>query len=261
MLFIPRSFSLLIFSGYDTKYALFEEASIINCTQRFIVSHPEHWVLAWLVISDASSLYFMIIVWFEYKHLGCSFYWTLKMLLKKASFWTMMFFFLITTMYYILRFDTTDAMSVTMSLMLLLWCPSTLLVVFRFNYLPPVQWPARNESNEWDQRAVWLLLVYWVSLVMYCVENFCMVLAVTLDAALNLAPLMADKYAHKGDHFHAVALILVGIRVAFDTRMFSFFLYKIFHGNRDLFSEPSNKLQLPSDTAEEFPMKNNPGEK
>ena len=88
-----------------------------------------------------------------------------------------------------------------------------------------------------------------------------MVLAVTLDAVLNLAPLMANKYGHKGDHFHAIALMLVGIRVAFDTRMFFFFLYKIFHGNRDLFSKPINKLQLPIDSAEEFRIKNNPSEK
>ena len=119
------------------KCALFEEASLINCTQRFIVSHPEHWVLAWLVISNVFSLYFMIIVWFEYKHLGCSFYCTLKMLLKKASFWTMIFFFLFTTIYDILRFDTTDGMSVAMSLMLLLGVPPLSWLSFGSITFPP----------------------------------------------------------------------------------------------------------------------------
>ena len=250
MLFIPRSLSLLIFSGYDAKCAMYEEASIVNCTQRWIVSHPEHWVLTWLVISNASSLYFIVVVWLLHKQLSQKFM-TLKKLYRKASFWTMIFYFIATAVYYGLRFDTTDGMSVAMSLMLFLWCPLTLLVVFVFNYLLPVQWPHRNESNEWDHHEMWLCLVYWASLCMYLAENLGMFIAVTLDAALDLAPLMTKKYQHEGDHFHSFVLILVGLRVVFDTQLLVFFLYKICHGDRDLFSEPSDKLlELPNGSTE-----------
>jgi hypothetical protein len=53
--FLPRLFLLVIFSGYDTKYALFEKASMVNCSQDFLLHEPKYWCLAWLTTSTFSS--------------------------------------------------------------------------------------------------------------------------------------------------------------------------------------------------------------
>ena len=118
------------------------------------------------------------------------------------------------------------------------------MVIFMLNYLLPVQLPNRNELIERYLDGVWFFLMYWFSLVIYCLETMCLVLAVTLDAAFKLTPVINSKYRQHGDQIEAVVLLFLAIRVAFNTPMFSFFLYKIFHGNRDLFSEPSDKLTL-----------------
>lgn len=60
---------------------------------------------------------------------------------------------------------------------------------------------------------------------------------------LHIAPIITEKHKQETRPFHAYILIGLGIRVAFKTRMLAFFWDKIFHGNKDLFSEPSMELE------------------
>ena len=55
---------------------------------------------------------------------------------------------------------------------------------------------------------------------------------------------------------HGFVLILLGINVAFQTRLLVFFWYKMFHGNKNLFFEPSSKLAIGNNTPEraEIPL-------
>ena len=53
--FFPCRFRCLyqsyqFFSIYDTQCIVFDHASVVNCSQKFFTSNPEHWVFAWLLM-------------------------------------------------------------------------------------------------------------------------------------------------------------------------------------------------------------------
>ena len=54
--FVPRFFSLMVMSGYDTKCAVYENSSIFDCTQEFLVANPKQWILSCFVMSILSSV-------------------------------------------------------------------------------------------------------------------------------------------------------------------------------------------------------------
>lgn len=241
VLFFPRLFTLVIHSGFDYKCVVFEKAHILNCTQEFLVPRPEHWILSWLANSIVSSVTLIFIVWLNQKQLNYSFA-SLKRLYKKGSFWSLNFLYLITCVYHTIRINGTDDEIDMVTCVLLLFSPAvTLFVVYFLNYLHPVKFPSRKRRNV---DTVCTFLMYWLTLVIYCAENACLVLTVMLDAALEVAPLVQGKYQEDATELNGFVLILLGINVAFRARLLAFFWNKIFHGDRDLMSEPTTKLDI-----------------
>ena len=241
VLFFPRLFTLVIHSGFDYKCVIFEKANILNCTQEFLVPRPEHWILSWLANLIVSSVVFIFILCLNPKQLNYSFA-SLKGLCKKGSFWSLNVLYLITCVYHVIRISgTDDEISMASSVLLLFSSPVTLFVVYFLNYLRPVKFPSRSHRNI---DAVCTFLMYWLTLVIYCAENACLVLTVMLDAALEVAPLVQGKVQGDAVELNGFVLLLLGTNVAFRTRLLAFFWNKIFHGDKDLMSEPSTKLDI-----------------
>ena len=92
---------------------------------------------------------------------------------------------------------------------------------------------------------MWWFLFYWSTLVIYFIESSYMFLAVTLDAANEVTPLINGKFSDEVVEFKGLVVALLGIRVAFNGRLLLFFWNKIFHGHKDLFSEPNRLLTQP----------------
>ena len=88
-------------------------------------------------------------------------------------------------------------------------------------------------------------VVYWCTLVMYFIESSYMFLAVTIDAAQKVTPLINGKFNDEAVDLNGLVVTLLGIRVAFNGRLLLFFWNKIFHGHKDLFSEPNRLLTQP----------------
>ena len=64
-----------------------------------------------------------------------------------------------------------------------------------------------------------------------------------LDVAHDVAPLMQSKFTDEAGQFRGVMVIVIGFTLGLHARLFSFFWQKLFHGEKDLFSEPSDKLK------------------
>ena len=140
--------------------------------------------------------------------------------------------FVVTMLYYLIRMDGSNT---AMSVMLLLWWPATLAVVYSLNYLPPV-WIATMVSNGMNySQARCFFLGYWSTLVMYCAENLCMFLAVMLAPLLHVATLLDRE--DLTNMMKGYVLMSLGFRTMFTTGLLRFFFKKIFHGENDLFQE------------------------
>ena len=63
-----------------------------------------------------------------------------------------------------------------------------------------------------------------------------------LDVAHDVAPLIQSKYPEQTGQFWGVMVIVIGFRLAFHLRVLSFYWQKLFHGDKDLFTEPNQKL-------------------
>jgi hypothetical protein len=63
-----------------------------------------------------------------------------------------------------------------------------------------------------------------------------------LDVAHEVAPLIQSNFPEEYGQFRGVMVIVIGFRLAFHLRLLSFFWHKLFHGDKDLFSEPHGKL-------------------
>jgi hypothetical protein len=63
-----------------------------------------------------------------------------------------------------------------------------------------------------------------------------------LDVALEVAPLIQHNFPDESRKFRGLVVIVIGFRLAFHLRILSFFWQKLFHGEKDLFSEPNAKL-------------------
>ena len=88
-------------------------------------------------------------------------------------------------------------------------------------------------------------VVYWCTLVMYFIESSYVFLAVTLDAANKVTPLINRKFSDEAVKLNGLLVTLLAIRVAFSGRLLLFFWNKMFHGHKDLFSEPNRLLTQP----------------
>ena len=77
---------------------------------------------------------------------------------------------------------------------------------------------------------------------MYVVETTFKLLSIMLDAAYDVAPLIESRFGKEYGTFRGVMVIIIGFKVGLHTRLAYFFWEKIFHGKKDLFSEPNNNL-------------------
>jgi hypothetical protein len=82
---------------------------------------------------------------------------------------------------------------------------------------------------------------YWIALITHSIETLGKLFVVLIDIAYISAPVIERPLSLK-DSVSGYAIILATFRLAFHTKLFLFFWNKIFHGDRDLFSEPCTKL-------------------
>jgi hypothetical protein len=67
-------------------------------------------------------------------------------------------------------------------------------------------------------------------------------IAVALDVAHQVAPLIKKRFQDESSQFKGALIFLIGFSFAFHSRLLSFYWKKIFHGEKDLLSEPRTKL-------------------
>ena len=222
---------------------------MVNCTQDFVTSNPKHWVFAWLLMSIISSFLLLRIVHLNHTKLN---YQTekAKKILRKGYFGSLIFLLLISLVYYVFRIYTTrsEKTSVSISILVFMWPPVTVLLICCLNYLPRVHWTGTSLPRFtllWWKDCLAKnsnFVIYWLALFMYFVEISCKVASIMLDVALEVAPLLQHNFPDKSGHFRGVLVIVIGFRLAFHLRLLSFFWQKLFHGEKDLFSEPNDKL-------------------
>jgi hypothetical protein len=132
--FIPRLFGVTIFSGYGTKCALNENASIFDCTQEFLVARPKQWILCWLVSSILSSFCLSFIC-------GAHKQLKIRKTCSNVAFWSMMILFFITSASFLVQIINTDPEDMALSFALFIWWPSTVVQMFYLDNLAPVTYP------------------------------------------------------------------------------------------------------------------------
>lgn len=64
-----------------------------------------------------------------------------------------------------------------------------------------------------------------------------------LDVAQDVAPLIENRFPNESGKLRGVVVIMIGFNLAFHARLLSFFWQKLFHGEKDLFTEPNIKLE------------------
>ena len=82
---------------------------------------------------------------------------------------------------------------------------------------------------------------YWIAVITFFLEVMCMWIAVALDVAHEVAPLIEKKFEGES-RIKGALILLLGFSMAFHSNLLSFFWNKIFHGDKDLLSEPCSKL-------------------
>ena len=174
-----------------------------------------------------------------------------KRILKKGYFGSFMFLLLISFVYYIIRIYTTrsERTSILISILVFLWLPVTVLLICCLNYLPRVRWRETMSAQRFT--IVWWkdclhdnsnFIIYWLALVMHFIEIATKVASIMLDVALEVAPLIENKLPNESKQFRGVLVIVIGFCLAFHVRVLSFFWEKLFHGEKDLFTEPNQRL-------------------
>ena len=63
-----------------------------------------------------------------------------------------------------------------------------------------------------------------------------------LDVAHDVAPLIQRTFPQESGTYWGGMVIIIGFVLAFHARLLTFFWQKLFHGEKDLFSEPSTRL-------------------
>ena len=228
---------------------IYEQASVVNCSQDFFTSNTEHWIFAWLLISTVSSLVFLVIIRLNHEKLNYPFGKARK-IYKKGCFGSLIFLLVTSSVYYVMRFFTkSDEMGKGISILLFLWPFLAVAVTCCVNYLPRVHWTEtiapRFTTLVWWKDCLTKnsnFIIYWVALAMYFVETTCKLLSVMLDLAYDVVPLIQSRFSDDYGQFWGVMMIVIGFRLGFHARLQSFFWEKLFHGEYDLFAEPSDKL-------------------
>ena len=92
----------------------------------------------------------------------------------------------------------------------------------------------RNISKFW---------FYWVAVLIYFFKVSIKFISVLLDTVQDLAPIVYAAIPEESVNFKGGILILLFCRLAFHVRILEFFYDKVFHGDKDLLSEPSDRLK------------------
>jgi hypothetical protein len=221
-----------------------ERASVSDCSQNIKIPNPEIWILVWMALSVTSSPLFIFIVVNNMDTELLNFQTQkAKKLFTKGSFISLLLLLGLTTIYYISRVVITpSAIGIAISLLLCFWPIAMVLVLVFLNYTPRVHWRATRVRRCQFLGNYMLFFFYWIALVMYFLENMSMWIAATLDAGHLVAPLIERKFPDEASQYKAIIFLLLGFTLAFHTRMLSFFWQKMFHGDKDHFSEPCSKL-------------------
>ena len=235
---------------------IFEHASMIDCHQDGLWPDPESWIFAWMFLSFLSSMSFLIIFWRGNK-LGLLKFLSDKMApaWEESSFVSLFFLTIPTSAYYTFRIASgvngvTNGLT---SALLLIWPYIMWIVVCVLNCTPrprigtdlaqcPSNWSDKCCSRV--HRAIWLF--YWTSLIMYTCETFFKLLSVMLDVTYDIAPVIERQFPDES--LKGFVAVLSGLRLAFHSRLFQFFWEKLFHGDKDLFSESYCNLEDEDET-------------
>ena len=221
--FLPRLFLLVIFSGYDTKCALFEKASMVNCSQDFLVHEPKYWCLGWLTTSTFSSAMVISLVWIYRDRIKYSFRGSAMKLIRKASFWRMNFFLSVVFIEYTIAWQTSDKLHTILFVCSFARWFSTALVIYCLNYV--------NPSRIIMEKNIYYQVGYWLTLLMYFAECATVLFLYLLNSSLVLPPALN----HTGGEYQAFILIAFRFKFAVRSQFSTFLLEKIFHGDYDLF--------------------------
>ena len=252
ILIICRFVSLIVFSTYDTKCVILERASVSNCHQDIYVPGPEIWTVVWMALSVLSSINFIAIVVDNMESRLLNFQrQKTKKLFRKGSFISLLLLLVLTTIYYIFRaVVAASTIGMAIAIIMSFWPSTMVLVAIFLNYTPRVRWiPKDCCSASCCFPRVFrpfmkysLFLFYWTALAMYFLEATGMWIAVTLDAAHQVVPLIDRKFPDETTRYKAIVVVLLGFTVGFHSQILSFFWQKMFHGDRNFFSEPCSKL-------------------
>ena len=249
---ICRFVSLIVFSTYDTKCVILERASVSNCHQDIYLPGPEIWTVVWMALSVLSSINFIAIVVDNMESRLLNFQrQKTKKLFRKGSFISLLLLLVLTTIYYIFRaVVAASTIGMAIAIIMSFWPSTMVLVAIFLNYTPRVRWiPKDCCSASCCFPRVFrpfmkysLFLFYWTALAMYFLEATGMWIAVTLDAAHQVVPLIDRKFPDETTRYKAIVVVLLGFSVGFHSQILSFFWQKMFHGDRNFFSEPCSKL-------------------
>ena len=231
LLSIPWFISVIFFSIFDTKCIIFEQASVINCSQDFFISNPRGWISAWLFMSIISSFLAFLIIYVNRKKLNYQSTGA-KKIYKKGSFFSLIFLLVVSSVYYFIRIFSMgfEPMSLLMNILIFLWPLVTVLLVCCLNYLPRVRWknitwPPRCTRAWWKEclHKNSNFIIYWLVLVLYFVEIACKLVAIMLDVAHDVAPLIQQKFAQESGKYWGGMVIMIGFTMAFHARLLTFF--------------------------------------
>ena len=240
-LFGLRLFSFVIFSSYDLACLAYESNSITHCSQKVIISNPLPLVHLWLVTSNATSI--IILVGLHGKPAGIKFIgfkFIFTKLMKNEKFWSTNLIFCIILIDYIVRFShedgaTREAVVAEIALLKFFY----LLLQYSVNFLHPIKFPRQAPTLH----KVFIFGIYWFSLGFYLLENLYLFFSASLDAAENILPL--GNSSTKDRMFVVILSFALCCRVAFHIRMVTFFWFKLFHGDKDIFSEAHSLENIP----------------
>ena len=98
--------------------------------------------------------------------------------------------------------------------------------VFAFNFLRP---PQSHDSYPA------LRVMYYAAVVSALIENAYLFLRDTLDTTFTISA--KERFSHMDESLDAVMVMLLAIEATFRLTIASFFWQKLFHGNKDIFSD------------------------
>ncbi|XP_046842587.1 uncharacterized protein LOC124436660 [Xenia sp. Carnegie-2017] len=244
IMIIPRLIGTVVFLKYDMRCILFEKKSILNCEPDHVFGNELHWIIAWFFMSIVSSIILIIIfIWddeYQFKREK------IKVVYKKGSFCSFFFFMVVTVVFHIVRLFSGKR--IFSSLLFLLAVPIFTALVCIVNFVDRVPLLADKTT---ETRSLWERVrdkkvsknwFYWLALLINFVESLSKFTSVLLDVVEDLTPIIDDAFPNKSKEFRGVLLMLIGFRLAFHARVLGFFYNKIFHGDKDLLTEPCTKL-------------------